>query len=306
MIGVLLMTFGSAVTADEVPGYLGSIARGGEVSPQLVAEFQRRFRRIGRSPLIEITLAQAEALQRLLDERHGKDRFRVAVGMQHSAPWIADSVTALAGAGCDRIVGIVLAPQYSPLILGGYERAAAAARAAYPLVRFDIAGSWHDLPAWIASLAERVNAEQASLPSSTPVIVTAHSLPRAVVDLDPAYIDQLNATAALLTARLDLDSSAWRFAWQSAGHTPVEWLQPDLAEVLADVAAAGHRDVLVVPLQFLAEHLEVLYDIDVAAQEQAADAGVRLRRIGMPNSSPAIIRALADVVAREVPHVAIR
>jgi ferrochelatase len=295
--GVLLLTFGSAVTADQVPAYLRSVRGGSEPDPELVIEFQRRFRLIGRSPLIDITQAQAAALQSLLDERHGAGRFRVGVGMQHSEPGIDSAIDALAAQGVTPISAIVLAPQYSPLILAGYERAVERARRRHPGLEIGVAPAWHTVPGWVESLCERIT-EAGSGPAA--LVFTAHSLPRSVVDRDPGYIDQLHQTVAAVVARLGLTEGTWRFAWQSAGHTPVEWLKPDLLDVLPDIAAEGNASVLVAPVQFVADHLETLYDIDIAAAEQAAAAGLGFRRIAMPNTSPAFIRGLAEVVDREL------
>ena len=132
-----------------------------------------------------------------------------------------------------------------------------------------------------------------------PIIFTAHSLPRPVVDRDRGYIDQLTETIDLVAERAGLARDRWQFAYQSAGHTPEEWLKPDLKDLLPGLREAGHDDVLVVPVQFLADHLEILYDIDVAAREEAEDAGLRFHRIDLPNTSPVFIRALAEVVERE-------
>jgi ferrochelatase len=304
VIGVLLMTFGSAVTADQVPGYLRSVRGGSDASPELIAEFQRRFERIGRSPLIDITMEQAAGLQRRLDEVHGAGAFRVGVGMQHSAPSIDDGAAELVAAGCDPIVGLVLAPQYSPIILAGYERAVERVRRAHPGLAIAVAGAWHTVEPWIDSLAERTQEALAELPQerrdSVDLVFTAHSLPRSVVDRDPGYLDQLQATAAALAGRLGIDATRWTFAWQSAGHSPAEWLKPDLTEILARLAAGGREEVLIVPLQFLADHLEILYDIDVAAREQCDEAGVRFHRVAMPNASRRLVDALTAVVEREV------
>jgi ferrochelatase len=302
--GVLLMTYGSAVTADDVPAYLRSVYRGRDPDPALVAEFQRRYRLVGRSPLVDITLAQGAALQELLDAESGPGRYRVEVGMLHSAPWIADAVARLADAGVRRLVGVVLAPQFSPLIMGGYGRAVdAAAPALGPDAAVTVAGPWHETPAFLDSLAERVGAAldrlRARGQGGIPVVFTAHSLPKAVVDRDTAYLDQLHSTVDAVVARTGLEPGRWQFAYQSAGHTPEEWLKPDLKDLLPGIRAAGHAGVLVVPIQFLADHLEILYDIDVAAREEAEAAGLEFHRIELPNTAPVFIRALAEVVHRE-------
>ena len=302
--GVLLMTFGSAVTAADVPSYLASVRSGREVPPEVISEFTRRYERIGRSPLIDITLAQAAALREELVRRHGDAAPRVGAGMLHSAPHIDAALSGLVARGVDSLIAVVLAPQYSPIILAGYERAIERARATHPSVEMRIAAAWHLIPAWVDSLAERVRAALSELPDQarrrTPIIFTAHSLPRAVVDRDPAYIDQLRETAAAVASRLELPAERWTFAYQSAGHTPEEWLTPDVKDLLPALHESGFDDVLVVPVQFLADHLEILYDIDVAAREEAAQHGMRLHRIDLPNTSPQLVRALADVADREL------
>jgi protoporphyrin/coproporphyrin ferrochelatase len=302
-VGVLLMTYGSAVTADDVPAYLRSVYRGKDPDPELVAEFQRRYRLVGRSPLIERTREQGAALAALLVAEHGQGSYLVEVGMLHSSPWIDEAVARLADAGVRRVVGIVLAPQFSALIMGGYGRAldAAAARLA-PDALVTVAGPWHRTPAFLDCLANRVQEARDRLAAAgeadAPVIFTAHSLPKAVVERDTAYLDQLTETCEELAARAGL-TDRWRFAYQSAGHTPEEWLKPDLKDLLPGLRADGHRAVLVVPVQFLADHLEILYDIDVAAREEAEEAGIAFHRIELPNADPLLARALADVVTRE-------
>ena len=299
--GVLLLTFGSAITSADVPAYLASVRGGRHAPPEIVAEFRRRYDIIGRSPLIDITLEQARALQSLLDDEHGRGEFAVRAGMLHSEPHIAGAMADVALANrARRVIGIVLAPQYSSLILGGYERAAAVERAAHPEVDLRIAGAWHTLPEWIDSLSARLDAALAAVPEATPVIFTAHSLPKPVVDRDPAYIEQLRETAAAVAARSRLKPDGWQFAYQSAGHTPEPWLTPDVKDLLPALQERGVRTVLVAPVQFLADHLEILYDIDVAAAEEARSLGIEMRRIAMPNASPELIRALSAVVHREM------
>jgi ferrochelatase len=224
------------------------------------------------------------------------------VGMQHSAPWIADAVDAMMAAGITTILGIVLAPQYSRLILSGYEREVDRARSRHPGLEIAVAGAWHTMPGWIEGLSDRITQALAEAPAGPPgaatLIFTAHSLPRSVIDRDPGYLDQLHQTVDAVVDRLHLPEGSWRFGWQSAGHSPAEWLKPDLLDILPELAAAGAKEVLVAPVQFVSDHLETLYDIDVAAGEQAAEHGIRLRRIAMPNASPAMIRGLAEVVER--------
>jgi ferrochelatase len=302
-LGVVLATFGSAVTSDDVPAYLASVRGGREVPADLIEEFRRRYDLIGRSPLIDITLAQCAALQTVLDSSGGGGDMRVVAGMLHSEPALSDALDRLAGEGIRSIVVVVLAPQYSPIILGGYERAVAAWRAGHPEVDVRIAGAWHLMPEWIAALAERVEDTLTGLDPEVrariPIIFTAHSLPRQVIDRDPGYITQLHDTASAIAARLGLADERWSFAYQSAGHTPEEWLTPDVKDLFPEFRAAGITEILVVPLQFLADHLEILYDIDIAAGVEATEAGITMHRIALPNTQPTFIRALAAVVDRE-------
>jgi ferrochelatase len=223
--------------------------------------------------------------------------------MLHSQPRIADAVGRLAGAGAQQVVGIVLSPQYSSVIMGRYNRTIEEAAAALgPDVRVSVAGAWHELSEFLDALAERTVealARMAGGGRDAPVLFTAHSLPKPVVDREPGYVVQLTETAEAVAKRAGLDPERWRFAYQSAGHSPQEWLKPDLKELFPGLRAAGHEAVLVVPVQFLADHLEILYDLDVAARDEAEEAGIAFHRIELPNTQPAFIRALAEVVRRE-------
>ncbi len=305
-VGILLMSFGSPGTPDEVPGYLAS-ARGGTSAPDdVVAEFQRRYRVIGGSPHLRRTMEQASALEALLNsEAGGGQVFQVAVGMRHAAPSIRDALQRLATRGIKHVVAIILSPQYSPIIMSGYHRAVDEAKAALGgQVTVRVAGAWHTLPSFLDALVQRVREALERLPrpeqETAPVILSAHSLPRTVVDREPGYIDQLKETATTVAGRVGLADGRWQFAYQSAGHTPQEWLRPDLKELFPGLAEAGHKSVLVVPIQFLSDHLEVLYDIDVAARAEAEQAGLEMRRIETFNAMPEFIRCLVDVVHREL------
>ena len=301
--GVLLMTYGTPSNAEEMPAYLRSIRGGRDASPELLAEFLRRYELVGWSPLIRITREQGAALQAWLDERDGPGSHVVEVGMLHSAPTIREAVERLAGAGVDRIIGVVLSPQYSSIIMGRYNRTIEEAAAAVGLDgKVTVAGAWHLLPEFIESLTERTSEALARMPDGgreVPVLMTAHSLPKPVVDREPDYVVQLTDTAEAIAKRAGLAPERWRFAYQSAGHTAEEWLRPDVKELLPGLREDGHEAVLVVPVQFLADHLEILYDLDVAAAEEAEEAGVEFRRIELPNTQPGFIRALGEVVHRE-------
>jgi len=303
-VGVLLMTYGSAQTGDEVPEYLASVRGGRPADDDLIAEFRRRYELIGFSPLVRITQAQGQALQELLDARSGKGAYRVEVGMLHSEPRIESAVRRLAAARVDSLVGVVLSPQWSPIIMGGYTRALDAAVAAHmPTVPHRMAGPWHDLPAFIEALSEQV---REALDRFSPgqreklaIMLTAHSLPESVVQREPVYLEQIMGTVQAVAAKARLNDGEWEFAYQSAGHSPEPWLTPDLKDLLPGHRAAGKTAVLVVPVQFLADHLEILFDIDVAAREEAEREGLEFHRIELMNTAPTFIAALAEVVARE-------
>ena len=213
---------------------------------------------------------------------------------------IADALRGLVDSGVERVIGIVLAPQYSALIMGGYNAAVADAVADQGItIPVEVAGAWHDVPGWIDSLAERV-IETIDAVGDLPVVFTAHSLPEAVVRRDLAYLDQLHETIRRVAERVGLREDQWQFGYQSAGHSPEEWLTPDFKDLVPDIAAAGHSGVVFVPVQFLADHLEILYDIDVAGREEAEEVGLAFHRVPMPNTSPTFIDALRQVVDREV------
>ena len=302
-LGVLLMTYGSpADDLHDLPEYLAAVRGGREAPDELVTEFRRRYRVIGGSPLIPITLLQADAVQdRLRDE--GLDAV-ATVGMRFSSPTMLDGLTALADAGCATVTAIIMSPQYSGLLMGGYQRALDEARAALgagaPAVQ--LAPAWYRERGFIDAVAERIRDGLTTLPDQPPVLLTAHSLPRRVADQEPAYLDQLRETAELIADASGLDAGRWHFCWQSAGHEPGEWMKPDFADLVPRLRSEGHAAVLVAPIQFLADHLEILYDVDVGARAQAEEAGMAFARIESLNTSPTFIGALARI-ARETAAV---
>jgi ferrochelatase len=303
--GVLLMTYGSPASLADVDRYVRAVRGGRDVAPDVVAEMRRRYELIGGSPLVDITHRQAAALERRLG-----GRALVRAAMRFSDPSIEDALDQLAGDGVTEAVGVILSPQYSPLLMDGYRRDVEVARGKIgddaPVVR--MAGAWYGKPAFTAALAGRVRDGLAHLSSvgaaGVAVLMTAHSLPRRVADEEPDYIAQLQETAMSVAARAELSPDLWTFCWQSAGHTPEEWLKPDFADLMPDLAAAGRQAVLVVPVQFLADHLEVLYDIDVGARAQAEQFGLRFERIRSLNDDAQLIEILAEVVLEEVALVA--
>jgi ferrochelatase len=297
--GALLMTYGSPATLEreDIGAYLTRVRGGREPDPDLVDEFTRRYRVIGGSPLLELTRAQAAGLAAVLD-------WPVEVGMRFSEPSVLSGLGRLADAGVTKVAAIVLSPQYSPLPMGGYGQAIDAACSALGDRAPDIAhaGAWHDERAFVMAVARRI-IEALSLLSADEregvrVLMTAHSLPKHVADHEPAYLAQLRATADEVASGAGVATEDWTFCWQSAGHEPGEWMKPDFADLMPEIAASGGSSVLVVPVQFLADHLEVLYDIEVAAREQAAACGLAFHRIASLNADEGLVVALAAVARR--------
>jgi protoporphyrin/coproporphyrin ferrochelatase len=279
---VLLMAYGSPSSAEDVRPYLEDVRDGRPVSDKAVAELAERYRRIGgRSPLDEVTEAQRAALERELG-------LPVFVGMKHWHPRIAQAVERAVVGGATRLIGVVLAPHYSRMSVGEYRDRLEAALESRD-AELVLVESWHDDPAFVDVVADRVRATDAW------VVFTAHSLPeRILADGDP-YRDQLLATSRLVAERAEL-ADGWSFAFQSASATGEPWLGPDILDELERLHGAGVRKVLVAPVGFVSDHLEILWDLDVQARERARELGMELARIESLNDDPAFIRAVAGVV----------
>jgi ferrochelatase len=301
-VKVILMTYGSPATLDDIPAYLKNIYGGREPSSEVLAEFRRRYALIGGSPLVRITYQQAEALQEELN-RHVPDgtTYHVTAGMRFSPPFIADVVSEIA-ADAQTLVGVIMSPQYSPIIMSGYVHTLqeAVAKLGREDLELKISGDWHLQPYFLQALAERVQQALDRFPADVrervPVLLTAHSMPKRVVENEPNYINNLKETAARVAELAGLPSDRWMFCYQSAGHTPGEWLKPDFADIMPQLREAGQTHVLIAPIQFLADHLEILYDIEVAARAQAEEHGIQFARAESLNTSPLFIKALAAVV----------
>jgi protoporphyrin/coproporphyrin ferrochelatase len=279
---VILMAYGSPEHPEDIPAYFEGIRGGRPVRPEAVAELTERYRRIGgRSPLNDITEAQRAALE----EETG---LPVYVGMKHWSPWIADAVDVALADGAERIVALVLAPHYSRMSIGGYrDRLETALDGRAELVFVE---SWHDHEPYVELLAERVRGTDAH------VVFTAHSLPERILADDDPYRDQLLETSQLIAERAGVEH--WSFAYQSESRTGEPWLGPDILDELDALYEDGVRKVLVAPVGFVSDHLEILWDIDVEAREKAAALGLELDRIESLNVDPAFIRALADLVKK--------
>lgn len=292
---VLLMGYGTPRTPDEILPYYTDIRRGRPPTDEQLADLTRRYDAIGGiSPLNERTEAQRRGLQAALDDR-APGRYTVALGMKHASPTIEASVADLAAQGFTDIVGLVLAPHFSAYSIGQYMDRARAAAA--PLgITVTAIESWATEPALIAFLAADLRRRLDAMPSNTKVFFTAHSLPQRIIDAGDPYPDELRATATAVAREAGLGRwSTWAIAWQSAGRTPEPWIGPDILDVLRDLGPSENADgVLVCACGFVADHLEVLYDLDIEAKSLATSLGLAFDRTACVNDDPDVMAALAD------------
>ncbi len=298
-VGVLVMAHGTPSTPEGIEPFYTSIRGGRPPTPELLAELVGRYRAIGgTSPLAERTRLQVAGIAAALDASE-PGRYVVRFGAKHTSPSIEDGVAELAGCGVDRVVALVLTPHQSALGSGQYLRRAADAAAGHGLAIRAVA-PWHRDPELVRLLAERTAAARATLAPSEAsravVLFTAHSLPERALTPDDPYRDQVGETASAVAAALGLDPGAWEAAFQSAGRTSDPWIGPDLLAEIDRFAAGGATAVLVCPVGFVADHLEVLYDLDVEAEAAAGAAGVGFARSRSLDDDPRFCALLARAV----------
>jgi protoporphyrin/coproporphyrin ferrochelatase len=288
-VGVLLMAHGTPSSIDDMPEYLQLVRGGRPPSPELVAEMQHNYSAIGgRSPLTDITIAQAAAL----GARLGGD-IPVSVGMRNWRPFIQEAVGELAARGVRRVIGIPMAPQFSTLSVQKYIDAAKASVRGLPDdLRFEPVRSFHAHPLLIDAFAERLRT--AAPTEGELVVFTAHSLPARVIEAGDRYADEVAATARAVASRTAI--ARYEVAYQSAGRTPEPWIGPELGAFVRERAAAGGRRFLVAPIGFVCDHTEILFDIDVQAAAIARGEGAALRRTESLNTSPTFIAMLEEIV----------
>jgi ferrochelatase len=280
---------------DDVEPYFRHIRGGRAPSPESVAHLRERYVRVGgRTPLLDITRRTATALERELGDR------RVYIGMKHWHPYIGDTMREMIDDGVERVTAIVLAPHYSRMSIGGYRKAVDEARAALGRdIDVTFVERWHMQPEFISMMAKLVDAGlQQFAPAErngVKTVFSAHSLPVRIREWDDPYERELLQSSEAAAHAVGIRD--WRFAWQSAGETGEPWLGPDILDYLDMLHAEGVKHVLQVPIGFLSEHLEILWDIDHEAREKARELGITLHRTQLPNDSPALVRTLAAVVA---------
>jgi protoporphyrin/coproporphyrin ferrochelatase len=291
---VVLMGYGTPRTPADILPYYTDIRRGNPPTPKQLDELTARYAAIGGiSPLAERSEAQKRSMQAALDQL-APGQYHVVLGMKHAAPFIEDSVDDLAKQGFQRAVGLVLAPHYSAFSVGQYLDRLATAAAPHDIVVNEIK-SWATEPALIDFVATDIRARLAEMPEATRVLFTAHSLPQRILEAGDPYPSELLATAEGVAAAVGLDN--WGVAWQSAGRTPEPWLGPDILQVIDELAADDHtRGVLVSAVGFVADHLEVLYDLDIEASGRAASHGLEFARTRCVNDDVAVMTALAQRV----------
>ncbi len=314
---VLMMAYGGPDTLDEVEPFVMDVRGGRAASPELIAEIRERYELIGgRSPLREITCDQAAALEAQLNAPHDDGthppRCQVYVGMRHWYPYIQETVAEMVHAGVKRVVALCMTPYYSRMTVGAYVQKFREAMAAQ-CVELDVAyiKNWHTHPLFIEAVAEQARAAlarfDAAARNDVQLLFTAHSLPASVVQEGDPYEEHLRETAALVVERLEMGAKAtpplaerWHFCYQSAGAKQVVWLGPSIDEMLPQLVEQGHKQFLIVPIGFLCDHVEILYDIDIELASMADEMGITLKRTDSLNVSPLLIDALADVVRQAV------
>ncbi len=295
---VLLMAYGTPRSREEILPYYTDIRRGRPPTEEQLSDLTARYEAIGGlSPLAALTEAQRDALQTALNNI-APNTYHVALGLKHAAPMIEDAVQQLAQEGFTKIVALVLAPHFSSFSIGQYiDRATTAAK----LHGISVVGitSWATEEAFIEFLAADMSAKLATMPAATHVLFTAHSLPQRIIDAGDPYPAELRSTAVAVAAKVGLEENTqWSIAWQSAGRTPEPWIGPDILDVIDQLATqpTPATGVLVSACGFVADHLEVLFDLDIEASHRAEQHGLAFARTECVNDNGAIMNALAHRV----------
>jgi len=302
VFGVLLLAHGGPDSLQDIEPFLRNIRGGRSFSLKLLEEITERYAQIGgRSPLLEISRRQARNLETELSAS-GK-RFRVYLGMRNWHPFIRETMAEIKQDGVSRLVALCLAPQNSRMSVGLYfQRVQEAQKELGVEIPVTFVKSWNQQPFLIEAFAEKLREAMAAFPtvegSTVPVIFTAHSLPEKILAEGDPYPRETRETAEAVAQQCGI--ADWRFAYQSQGATDEPWLGPTVESVIEDLSNASHRQVIVAPIGFLADHLEILYDIDIEYRNFAQKRGIELRRTQSLNDSPRLIQALAAVVSKAV------
>ncbi len=290
-VAVLLMAYGSPENMGEVAPYYTQIRHGVRPPEHLIKDLEDRYRKVGgRTPLSEITRAQASALQELLDKEQGAGKFKVFTGMKHWHPFIKDVAAEIQGEGTTKTVAIALAPHYSKISIGGYEKALQEAGFGDAV---HLVESWHTNEHLIECIAEQLKAEFAKRgDEQVHVLFSAHSLPERILTWNDPYQKQLTETCELVARKIP--GIEWSFSFQSAGNTGEPWLGPDINDTLLSLKEQGKKNIVVCPIGFVSDNLEIVYDLDIESQAVAREHGIHLSRTQMRNTHPLFIQALCD------------
>ncbi|OPH48593.1 ferrochelatase [Paenibacillus ferrarius] len=299
-IGVLVMSYGTPESLDQVEAYYTHIRRGHPPTPEQLHELTARYEAIvgGFFPLRENTNKQVKGLEETLRSEHPEVEFVCYQGLKHAQPYVEDGVEQMVKDGITEAIGVVLAPHYSTMSVGGYVKRAKDKADALGL-KIDFVLDYHLHAKLVDALSTRVNNALEKFKdvdrNEVRVIFTAHSLPEKILELKDPYPDQLLATSKVIAERVGLTN--WQFGWQSAGQTAMPWLGPDILDVLRTITKEeGVKNVLLCPIGFVSDHLEVLYDIDIEAQALAKELGLHLERTESLNTDPLYMETLSDVV----------
>lgn len=303
---ILLMAYGSPNRLEEVEAYFTDIRGGRTPSREAVEELTARYRRVGvPTPLLSVSMELGRELERQLNLDPPEDViYTVHLGMKHWTPRIATAIDEVVDSGADQVIAIVLAPHYSKISTAGYRRQVEQAlNAAAPDISLDFVESWHELDGYLQALAENVRTLRAEFanPQEVVAVFTAHSLPMRILNDGDPYQEQLLRTSELVARRAGIEQ--WRFSYQSQSHTGEPWLGPDLLGTVEELAGQGHRAVLVASVGFIADHLEIFYDIDIEAKEKADALGIDLRRTPMLNADPRLAQALHALIRERIAPV---
>lgn len=294
---LMIMAYGGPDTLEDVRPYLLDVRHHRPTSEEIFHEIEERYKLIGgRSPILELTQAQADGIEQALNEQAPDgERWKVWLGMRHWHPYIAQTMGEMKDAGVERAVTLVMAPHYSAMSIGAYNKKVEEAQAGIEVVAID---RWNLLPGYLDALEERVNDALQKFPedvrNDVPIIFTAHSLPERIREMNDPYEKDLQETYEAMKARFPGHPAHW--AYQSAAMTKDPWLGPDASEIIDEIHAQGGQHVLICPVGFVCEHVEILFDIDVEFMQQAEKLGMQLERIEMVNDHPKMTAGLAGLV----------
>ncbi len=294
---LLIMAYGGPDSMEDVRPYLLDVRNHRPTPEEIFKEVEERYEIIGgRSPILELTEDQAKGIETSLNAiGENSEEWKVWVGMRHWHPYIADTMEKMKADGADKIVTLVMAPHYSAMSIGAYNEAVEKAADGVEIASID---RWNLMPGYLEALTDRITDALAKFPEdvrdTVPIIYTAHSLPERIRENDDPYESDLKETFEAMKGRFQSNPGHW--AYQSAAMTKEPWLGPDGSEVIEDIHNAGGKHVLIVPVGFVCDHVEILFDIDVEFKEQADELGMQLERIDMVNDHPAMMRGLAELV----------